>query len=314
VTAYLIGRVLQAIAVLFGVSVIVFIMIHLLPGGPRAMLGIHATPPQVHAFLVANGYNKPVWVQYTTYIDHIFHGNFGYSDPNNETVLLLLEQNLPKSALLVGLSAAVSLIVAVPLGLLQAIRRNKLEDYVLTGGAFVGYSMPLFWLGTLLILVFAVNTHLFPPEGPQGSTVGTLLNQPRALVLPVTTLAIVTIALWSRYMRSSAVDNLVQDYIRTARAKGASETRVLFGHLLRNAFLPIITLIGLSLPALLSGEVITESVFNYPGMGLLFWNAATTHDYPLLMGVTIVVGAAVVVGSLLADILYAVVDPRVRYA
>jgi len=313
VTAYLIGRVVQAIAVLFGVSVIVFIMIHLLPGGPRAMLGIHATPPQVHAFLVANGYNKPVWVQYVTYIDHIFHGNFGYSDPNNETVLLLLQQNLPKSALLVGLSAAVSLIVAVPLGLLQAIRRNRLEDYVLTGGAFVGYSMPLFWLGTLLILVFAVNTHLFPPEGPQGSTVGTLLNQPRALVLPVTTLAIVTIALWSRYMRSSAVDNLVQDYIRTARAKGASETRVLFGHLLRNAFLPIITLIGLSLPALLSGEVITESVFNYPGMGLLFWNAATTHDYPLLMGVTIVVGAAVVVGSLLADILYAVVDPRVRY-
>jgi peptide/nickel transport system permease protein len=114
-------------------------------------------------------------------------------------------------------------------------------------------------------------------------------------------------------MRSSAVDNLVQDYIRTARAKGASETRVLFGHLLRNALLPIITLIGLSLPAVLSGAVITESVFNYPGMGLLFWNAATTHDYPVLMGVTIVVGAAVVVGSLLADILYAVVDPRVRY-
>jgi peptide/nickel transport system permease protein len=313
VTAYLIRRVVQAIVVLFGVSVIVFIMIHLLPGGPRGMLGISATPPQVHAFIVANGYNKPIWVQYVTYIDHVVHGNFGYSNPNNETVLLLLEQNLPKSALLVGLSAAASLIVAVPLGLLQAVRRNKPEDYVLTAGAFVGYSMPLFWLGTLLILVFAVDTHLFPPEGPQGSTVGTLLNQPRALVLPVTALTIVTVALWSRYMRSSAVDNLVQDYIRTARAKGASETRVLFGHLLRNALLPIITLVGLSLPAVLSGEVITESVFNYPGMGLLFWNAATNHDYPVLMGVTIVVGAAVVIGSLLADLLYAVVDPRVRY-
>lgn len=313
-TAYLIRRVLQALVVLFGVSIIVFIMIHLLPGGPRAMLGIHATPPQVHAFMVANGYNKPIWVQYVTYIDHVLHGNFGYSDPNNETVLLLLEQNLPKSALLVGLSAVASLIVAVPLGLLQAVRRNKPVDYVLTAGAFVGYSMPLFWLGTLLILVFSVNIHLFPPQGPQGSTVGTLLNQPRALVLPVATLAIVTIALWSRYMRSSAVDNLVQDYIRTARAKGASETRVLFGHLLRNALLPIITLIGLSLPAILSGAVITESVFNYPGMGLLFWNAATTHDYPVLMGATIVIGAAVVIGSLLADILYAVVDPRVRYS
>jgi peptide/nickel transport system permease protein len=312
-TAYVGRRMLQAVAILFGVSVIVFIMIHLLPGGPRAMLGVKATPPQVHAFMVANGYNRPIWNQYVTYIAHIVQGNFGYSDPNNETVLLLLQQNLPKSALLVGVSAAASLVVAVPLGLLQAVRRNKPIDYALTGAAFVGYSMPLFWLGTLLILLFAVNTHLLPPTGPQGSTVGTLLNQPRALVLPVATLAIVTIALWSRYMRSSAVDNLVQDYIRTARAKGASERRVLFGHLLRNALLPIITLVGLSLPAILSGEIITESVFNYPGMGLLFWNAATNHDYPVLMGVTIVVGAAVVIGSLLADILYAVVDPRVRY-
>jgi peptide/nickel transport system permease protein len=313
VIAYLIRRVLQAIAVLFGVSVITFIVIHLLPGGPRAMLGVTARPAVVHAFIVANGYNKPVWVQYVTYIGHIIHGNFGYSYPNNETVLLLLKQNLPKSALLVGLAAAASLIVAIPLGLLQAVRRNKPVDYALTALAFVGYSMPVFWLGTLLILAFAVNNHLFSPEGPQGSTVGDLLNQPRALVLPVATLAIVTIALWSRYMRSSAVDNLVQDYIRTARAKGASEPRVLFGHLLRNALLPIITLVGLSLPVVLSGEVVTESVFNYPGMGLLFWTAATTHDYPLLMGVTIVVGAATVIGSLLADLLYAVVDPRVRY-
>jgi peptide/nickel transport system permease protein len=313
VTAYLIRRFLQAVVVLFGVSVIVFIMIHLLPGGPRALLGVKATPPQVHAFMVANGYNKPVWIQYVTYLDNVFRGNFGYSYSNNETVSLLLQQNLPKSALLVGLAAAVSLIAAIPLGIFQAVRRNKPADYVLTAGAFVGYSMPLFWLGTLLILAFAVDTHILPPEGPQGSTVGTLLNQPRALVLPVATLAIVTIALWSRYMRSSAVDNLVQDYIRTARAKGASEARVLFGHLLRNALLPIITLVGLSLPAVLSGEVITESVFNYPGMGLLFWNAATSHDYPVLMGVTIVVGAATVVGSLVADLLYAVVDPRVRY-
>lgn len=312
-TAFLVRRFVQAVIVLFGVSVIVFIMVHLLPGGPRALLGIKATPPQVHAFMVANGYNRPIWIQYITYIDHVVRGNFGYSYSNNETVLLLLQQNLPKSALLVGLAAAVSLIAAIPLGILQAVRRNKPVDYVLTGGAFVGYSMPLFWLGTLLILVFAVNTHLLPPEGPQGSTVGTLLNQPRALVLPVATLAVVTVALWSRYMRSSAVDNLVQDYIRTARSKGASEARVLFGHLLRNALLPIITLVGLSLPAILSGEVITESVFNYPGMGLLFWNAATAHDYPVLMGVTLVVGVATVAGSLLADLLYAVVDPRVRY-
>lgn len=206
-----------------------------------------------------------------------------------------------------------ALIVAIPLGLLQAIRRNKPVDYVLTGVSFIGYSMPTFWLGILLILLLAVNLHVLPPGGPQGATVGAVLSDPAAMVLPVVTLAAGTVALFSRFMRSSAIEVMVQDYVRTAKAKGIGPTRVIVRHVLRNSITPIITIVGLSLPAAVSGAMITESVFNYPGMGLLFWTAATTHDYPVLLGFTIVVAIATVIGSLLADVLYAVADPRVRY-
>lgn len=312
---YIIRRLAQSVIVLFGVTIIVFIILHLLPGGPaRALLGPRATGLQVHEFIVENGYNKPVWIQYGTYIGHLLQGKLGYSIHYNQTVNSLLAQYLPKSVLLVGLSYLVSVIIAIPLGILQAVRRNQPVDYTLTGASFVGYSMPVFWLGILLILVFAVDLHVLPPEGPQGSTVQAVLGQPLGLILPVATLSIVTVAQFSRFMRSAAIDNLVQDYIRTARANGLSARAVLFRHLLRNCLIPIITLIGLSLPATLSGAVITESVFNYPGMGLLLWTAATVRDYPVLLGFTVVVGAATVAGSLLADVLYAVADPRVRYS
>jgi peptide/nickel transport system permease protein len=174
--------------------------------------------------------------------------------------------------------------------------------------------MPPFWLALILIIWFASPPlNLLPPEAPQGA-VTTYLDpgQLLALVLPVAALALVTVALFSRYMRSSVLDNLVQDYVRTARAKGVSTAGVLYGHVLRNALIPIVTLLGLSLPAIFSGALITEAIFNYPGMGLLFWNSAQTRDYPVLLGVTVVVAVATVVGNLLADIAYAVVDPRVR--
>lgn len=314
-TTYIVRRIVQTVFVVLGVTIIVFIILHLLPGGPaRALLGPRATNQQVQEFNAQNGYNKPVWIQYITYIGHLLKGQLGFSFHYNQTVNSLLSQDLPKSALLVGLSYLVAIVVAIPLGILQAVRRNKPIDYTLTGASFVGYSMPVFWLGFLLILIFAVRLHALPPEGPQGTTIGAVLSQPAGLVLPVATLSIVTIAQFSRFMRSSAIENLVQDYIRTARSNGLSARAVLFRHLLRNSLLPIITLIGLSLPATLSGAVITESVFNYPGMGLLFWTSASVRDYPVMLGFTVVVGIATVAGSLLADVLYAVADPRVRYA
>ncbi len=312
---FIFWRICQAIAVVFGVTILAFVIIHLLPGGPaRAMLGPHASAAQLQAFIVQNGYNKPVFVQYWDYVRNIASGSLGYSYRYGEPVSTLIRQALPNSILLVGASYVVALVIAVPVGLLQAACRNTPIDSVITLACLIGYSMPVFWLGILLVLGFSSTIHLFPPEAPQGGTITAALEHPLALVLPIATLSIVTIALFSRYIRSSAIDSLVQDYIRTARSTGASSAWILRRHVLRNSLLPVITLLGLSLPVTVSGAVITESVFNYPGMGLLFWNAATTHDYPLLMGCVLVVGIATVIGSLLADVLYTVADPRVRYS
>jgi peptide/nickel transport system permease protein len=200
--------------------------------------------------------------------------------------------------------------IAIPLGLYQAVRRNKPDDYAVTGLSFLFYSMPTFFLGIILIIIFSDTFPLLPSTGPTAAE--PLLSQLSNLVLPVLTLTLVTLALFSRYMRSAVLENLVQDYVRTAVAKGVSRPALLFRHVLPNALLPIITLVGLSLPGILGGALITESLFNYPGMGLLFWNAAQTDDFPVMVGTTMVVGVAVVVGSLLADLLYAVFDPRVR--
>ncbi|MGO8959046.1 MAG: ABC transporter permease [Streptosporangiaceae bacterium] len=313
-TRFLIRRFLQALVVLFGLTLVVFLLIHLLPGGAaRALLGPRASAPAVRAFEIANGYNKPLVIQYLDYLGRLAHGNLGFSYHYNESVSALLAQDAPKTVLLVGLATLIAVAAAIPLGLLQASRRNRAFDHVATSFAFVGYSMPVFWVGIVLIQFFAVDIKALPPEAPQGTTLGAVLSQPSALVLPVLTLAIVTTALFSRFMRASAIEALIQDYTRTARSKGASQRRVLSTHVLRNALLPVITLIGLSLPGIVSGVILVESVFNYPGMGLLLWNAASVHDFPVLMACALVAGAATVLGSLLADVLYAVADPRIRY-
>ncbi|HTX01532.1 MAG TPA: ABC transporter permease [Acidimicrobiales bacterium] len=313
-TSYVARRILQSIVVVIGVTLIVFIVIHLLPGGARALLGPHVTPQALHAFMVQNGYTKPIFVQYAKYLDNLVHGNLGWSYHYNQSVGALLEQDLPKTALLVGLSYVLAIVLAIPVGLLQTIRRNKPSDYAVTWLVLVGYSLPPFWLGLLLIWRFAVALHIFPPEAPQGATIGSIVADPLGLVLPVLTLSVVSIATFSRFVRSSSIDNLAEDYVRTARASGASERRVLLRHVLRNSVTPVITIMGLNLPNLVSGAILVEALFNYPGMGLLFWTSATDHDYPVLMGFTVVVGIVTVAGNLLADIAYAWADPRIRYS
>lgn len=312
-TRYLVGRVLQALVVLFGVSVVVFAMLHILPGGPaRAVLGPKATLVAIHTFEREYGLLKPLPVQYFDWLGQVFHGNLGFSYKLNQSVDTLLAANLPRTVALVGTAAVLAIMIALPLGVYQAVRRNKLDDYALTGASFLFYSMPTFLLGLILILLFTTVLGWFPATGPTGEV--PLWNQLANMVLPIATLCLVTIALFSRYMRSATLENLVQDYVRTAQSKGVSPRRVLFVHVLRNALLPIVTLIGLSLPGILSGALVTESLFNYPGIGYLFWQAAQSDDFPVEIGVTLVVAVGVVLGSLLADILYAVLDPRVRYS
>jgi len=314
VTAYLIRRLWHALLVVVGVTIVVFIMLHLLPGGPaRAILGIRATPAAIAAFNHENGYDRPLFIQYGVWVGHLITGQLGYSYKLNQSVASLIADRLPKTVLLVGLANLFALVFAVPLGLLQARRRNSALDYSVTGVAFIFYSMPLFWLSLLLVIIFSIDVRWFPPEAPQGS-LAQVLTAPGGLVLPVAALTLITIALFSRYMRSSAIDSLTQDYIRTAQAKGLGDAKLLRRHVLRNSLLPTITLIGLTLPVVVSGALLVESVFNFPGMGLLFWNAAQAQDYPVLLACTVVVGVATAIGSLLADLLYMVVDPRIRTA
>ncbi|MCW2642715.1 MAG: diguanylate cyclase [Dactylosporangium sp.] len=310
---FLSRRLLQAVVVIFIITVIVFILMHLLPGGPaRASLGVEATPADIAAFNRAHGFDKPLPTQYLTWLGGLLRGDLGYSFKENSSVLSLLADRLPKTALLAGVSVAVAVLFATPMGILQAVRRNRFVDYLATGVTFVLYATPAFWLALILVLVFSVDLGWLPAQSPQGS-IGTVLSHPSGMVLPVLTIALISVALYSRYMRSSTLDNLTQDYVRTARAKGAGTGRVLRRHVLRNAISPVLTLLGLSLPFILSGTLITERVFNYPGMGLLFYNAATTQDYPVLLAVTLVVAVATVAGSALADICYALLDPRIRY-
>ncbi len=310
---YVIRRVGQAVIVVIGVALVVFIMTRLLPGGPaRAILGVRATRQELANWERQNGYDEPILLQFFNYLRQLLSGNLGFSYHLNQGVASLIAENLPKTLILVGTSTILALLIAVPLGIIQAIRRNRPEDYAITGFAFVLYSMPSFWLGLILISVFAIGLNWFPAIAPEGP-ISSYLSNWNGLVLPVATLTLITVASYSRYMRSSTLDSLVQDYIRTARAKGLNFRQVLSRHVLRNSLIPIVTLVGLSLPAIFSGALITETVYNYPGMGLLFFNSALERDYPTLLGVTLVVAIATVAGSLLADLLYAVVDPRVRY-
>src|SRR5215475_13621652 len=312
---YLIRRFAQAILVLFIVTVITLALVHLFPGGPiRAILGPRATVAQVAYYNHLYGFDKPFYLQYVKWVGQFFQGNFGFSVVPDSSITNLIGQDLPKTIVLVGLGTIVSLLFGIPLGMYQAVKRYTLGDYVLTGVSFLGYATPTFFVGLLLVGWFAVDTHVFPPFAPQSSTWTGVLSQPRALVLPVTAYAFVLYALWSRYMRSSVMDNLVQDYVRTARAKGAGERRVLWGHIFRNSLTSIVTLLGLSLPTLVAGAIFIEVVFNYPGMGLAFYNAALNVDYQVLLGFTVLATVATVVGNLLADVGYAMLDPRVRYS
>ena len=312
--SFLIRRVGQSIFVLFIVTAGTLGLVHLFPGGPvRALLGVRASPPLINYYNNLYGFDKPFYEQYLKWVGQLLHGNLGFSDKLNLSVSALIAQDLPKTAILAILGFFFALLFGIPLGVYQAVKRNSLGDYVLTGVSFLGYSTPTFFLGLVLVDWFAVDSHLFPPFAPQSNSILGILGNPHALVLPVFTYAFGFYAIWSRYMRSNVLDNLVQDYVRTARAKGASERQVIWGHVFRNSLVSIVTLLGLSLPALVGGAILIEVVFNFPGMGLAFYQAALNNDFNVLLGFTVIATTATIVGNLLADLGYGVLDPRVRY-
>ncbi len=312
---YLVRRIGVSVIVVLGISILVFLLLHTISSSPgRAVLGVQATPQAVAAFDHANGYDRAVPLQYLSYLGNLLHGNLGYSYKLNQSVGALLQQNVGRSAVLTAIALFLAVVIAIPLGIAQAVKRNTAIDNVLTATAFTLYSIPVFFLALVLIAVFSLNLNVFPSQASQADTVLGVLRDPASMVLPIATLTAVSVAAFSRYMRSSALDNLAQDYIKVARAKGLSERQVISRHLVRNSCLPVITLVGLSLPALLAGNLIVETVFNYLGLGLLFFNSLQKEDYPVLLAYSLIVGVLTVVGNLVADLALAVTDPRIRLA
>lgn len=295
------------------VTFLTFLILHLLPGGAaRSALGLDATQAQIDAYNAQMGYDKPFLTQFGLYIQRLLSGDLGYSFRLNQPVADVIFQRLPKTVLLSLLATTLAVVVAVPLGAIQAVYRNTRIDYAITSMALLAYATPLFFLGIIFIVVFSQLWPILPPQAPQGFAVAEILSNWHGLVLPVVTLAIVALAAFTRYVRSTMVDNLNENYIRTAKAKGLSPSRVTIRHALRNSLFPVITLLGMYIPALFSGALVVEQLYNYPGMGLMFWQATQTRDYPILLASTLIVSLATVIGALIADVLYAVADPRVR--
>ncbi|MEO3803147.1 ABC transporter permease [Nonomuraea sp. B1E8] len=306
-------RLMASIVVIFGISIVMFGLLHATyPSPAREVLGMRASVAAVDAWNKANGYYDPVAIQYLRYVGDVLRGDLGYSYVNNQTVADLLLQRAPRSAYLAGISLLLSVLIALPVGVYQAARRNSIGDNVVTGLALITYSMPLFLLGLLLIQVFALWLPIFSFEASQSASMLDVMTAWHEMTLPIATLTGLSVAIFSRYMRSSSLDVLAQDYIRVVRAKGLPERLVLARHLMRNAAAPIITLIGLFIPTLLTGDLITEYLFNYPGLGLLFFNSLQRADYPVLLAFSMLGAILVVAGNFLADIGLVVTDPRIQ--
>jgi peptide/nickel transport system permease protein len=313
-TGYIIRRTIVAIIIAIGVAAVSYALLSFTGGSPAvAALGTHSTARTVAEWNKTHGFDRPLIVQIASYIGNVAQLNFGYSYKQGQSVAALLNEDAGRTAYLSGAALVLALLIAMPLGIAQAVKRNSVGDYVATAATFTLYSMPAFLLGLILIQLFALDLHIFPAFVSDNiTTTWQAVTHPLELALPIVTLAALTVAGFSRYMRSSALDALAQDYIRLARAKGLSERLVLTRHLLRNACLPMITLVGLSIPGLLAGNIITESLFNYPGLGLLFYDALQNLDYPVLLAYTVIAGVLTVFGNLLADIAVTVADPRIR--
>jgi peptide/nickel transport system permease protein len=301
--------------ILLGISIFIFILLHaVFPSPAIVVLGPRAQPAAIKAWNADNGFDAPVIVQYLRYVGEVVRGNLGYSYKLNQGVAALFGERWARSLYLSGISLTLAVLISIPLGIYQAARRNSVGDNVATSVAFVFYAMPDFLLYLIAIQVFALSLGVLGFEASQSNSMLGIIADWRDMTLPIVCITLLILAGFSRYMRSSAMDTLAQDYIRAARAKGLSERLVLWRHVTRNALLPMITLIGISIPALLSGNLIAETAFNYDGLGLLFYNSLANEDYPVLLAYTLIGAVLTVLGNLIADIALTVADPRIRLA
>lgn len=349
---YIVRRLLQTVGILFLLSIIFFALVNLAPGGPLSGYGQarHVPPERIAQLKRQLGLDKPLPVQYVIWlvgndwmkIDAngtgtpaitgtsasygtrlgILRGDFGYSFRNRQPVLEEIALRLPNTIYLMSVTLIVSLLIAIPIGVISAVRQYSVFDIFVTTFSFAGQALPDFWLGLILIIIFYVllkNPVTGEPLLPAGGIYTTgadfsIADRLSHLILPVTAGALGWLAWYSRFLRSSMLDVINQDYLRTARAKGASQTRVMFKHALRNALIPLVTLLALDLPYIIGGAVFIEMVFSWPGMGLFYYQAALQRDYPVLLAILMIGAIAIILSNLLADVLYAFLDPRIRYS
>lgn len=315
---YVARRLVQAVPILFGVAVISFLLIYLSPGDPIDRFRTPTVrPEQLEGLIRLYGLDRPLPEQFiswiTTYVQVWRPEAWGYSFLDGQPVLHKILQRLPATLLLGGAALSITVLVAIPLGILAAVRQYSWADRIITSLATVGYAIPSFLLGLYLLFLGGVVLRWFPLFGMESfGREGEALDIGWHMVLPVASLSLQQIAGWSRYVRAAMLEVLHQDYIRTARAKGLARSRINFRHALRNALIPVITLIGLTIPTLLGGAAITETIFSWPGVGFMGVEAVAQRDYPVVLAFVMIGGLGVVLGNLAADVFYAVADPRIK--
>jgi peptide/nickel transport system permease protein len=315
-------RVIAAVPVVIGVTTVTFLLMKVTAGNyvPGLDLNPDLRPEDVAKIRHELGVDQPLYVQYVQWMTGIFlHGDFGRSLRDGTPVIQHILIRLPASLELTGTAIVIGVGLAIPIGVMSALRRGSRLDNLLTGVSVAGFAVPQFWLGLMAILLFSVTFKGWGlpwlPSGGQQSTIGggDPMDLVAHLLLPATVLSFAYLSIWSRFVRSSTLEVLSQDYMRTARAKGMTERRAVYVHALRNSIVPLVTLVGLELPGVLAGGLVVETVFSWPGVGLLTYESAKSYDFTMVMGATTFVALAVVLGNLIADLLYAMLDPRIRY-
>ncbi|MGL5651569.1 MAG: ABC transporter permease [Paraclostridium sp.] len=309
----IIKRLLNMIPMLFFITIISFILMHLAPGDPlQAYISPDMNVEDIERIRESLGLNDPIIVQYFKWLFNTIQGNLGYSMVNSKPVLDLILERLGPTILLSGSALIISIMISIPVGLISGYKKNSIIDKVLNVVSYVGISIPSFWFAMMLIYVFSIKLNIFPSVGMRTIGVDTTLDLINHLILPVTVLSFYNLSVYIRYIRSSTIEQLKQDYVTTQYAYGASTKDILFKHVLKNTLLPVITIFGMSLPSIFTGAFITETIFGWPGMGQLGVNAIFGYDYPVVMGITLFSSAMLIIGNLIADILYAMVDPRIK--
>lgn len=314
-TQYILRRLIQSLFIIWGAATLVFFMLRLIPGDPVVqMLGVEYTPEAAEALRHKLGLDQPLYVQYVRWFGNVLRGDLGGSIASGETVAEAIASGLPKTLSLAALSFLIAVIIAVPAGIIAGLRRNSALDYAGSIIAFVGVSMPSFWFGIILILIFAVQLRWLPAIGYSELTEDGFVEWIKRLILPSIAIGTGYAAILMRFVRAGLLEVLASDYVRTARAKGARERTVIVRHALRNSLIPVVTVAGIQLALLLSGAVVTETVFSIRGIGRILVGAINDRDYPIVQGVILLIAVIFVLANLIVDILYTFLDPRIRYS